>query len=592
MILYPLRTLLLTTAVLFLSGIIIQTARANNLGLPDKLWDYFEPLLVPVALAVGIFLLERFQREQEAAREERQQAREKEWIEQREAMVAENADEQRKQAELSAYLDRVTTILMTRNATSTPDLVVTVVRTATLQALTSLNNDKPKIQQVLDFLRDADLLQDKKPLLGKGIFRSANLKGRDLANLLLQGADLQEAILTDTLFAYANLSQTNLSGASVVLPEEEGKERNQPDWRSVILKEAYLEGLKLSGSNLSDANLSNAFCAGVDFGEAWLINTSMVETDIRGANFGSANLQRAKLQKAIIDEQTLWPKADLRGADLSGTDLQHMNWQAVKIDSTTFLPDPKWFLVWEIANGLIANNDLSGRDLSYARLVKVDLQKANLSNCSFIGTDLTEANLAHSDLSNANLQEAILTKTDLHFANLTGVLLEEEPKIDYKWRIVHALVNNTLDELFDIQGTPPLFKNTPQQQETEAADQLVSVDLSMAYLGHCNLRGRRLTGANLSESILKKADLTDADLTGANLKDCDLTEAILCRATLRGARMQGCKLPGAQLEEANLQEANLTNAEISGEQLKTVKSLYKTILPNGQTYFQVKYTGD
>lgn len=593
---YPLRTIVLTIAVALSVKIIVQTAQANNLGFPDKLWGYFELLFFPMMLAVGIFLLERFQRKEEAAREERQQLSEKKQRAEREEIAIANAEEQRKQATLSAYLDRITNVLMARTSASDIDLMLTVVRTATLQGLTALNNDKPKIQQVVDFLQDANLLQHESPMLGKGILYSANLKGRDLTKLSIEHIDLRKADLRETILAHANMSYANLSGAQVSLPlEEGGEEGNKPDWCNTTLKHATLEGLNLSRSNLSNADLSDAFCSNVDFRGALLVNTSMVRTDIRSVNFEDADLQGAKLQEAIIDEQTQWRNVDLHRANLTGTNLQQMNWQAVKIDPTTNLPDTKWFVICDIVNGAIVKDSLSRQDLSYARLVGVDLQNANLSGCNIVWTDLSGANLAYADLSKSDLRGAVLTNADLSFANMSGTRLDEEPKLDYKWRIVHALVNDSLDKLLTPQSLDreeTLFKEIPLQVEAEEDTQLVSIDLSKAYLKYCNLRERKLTGANLSTSILERGDFTAADLAGANLEECDLTGAVLCKTNLKRARMKGCKLLNAQLEDADLEEADLTDAMVSDEQLKKAKSLNRTTLPSGVVNFRANYAGN
>ena len=59
--------------------------------------------------------------------------------------------------------------------------------------------------------------------------------------------------------------------------------------------------------------------------------------------------------------------------------------------------------------------DLSGLDLSGARLWKAELAGANLS-----GADLSRANLGNANLSGADLSGAVLTKTYLTQANLGG----------------------------------------------------------------------------------------------------------------------------------------------------------------------------
>ncbi|MDA7676378.1 pentapeptide repeat-containing protein [bacterium] len=99
----------------------------------------------------------------------------------------------------------------------------------------------------------------------------------------------------------------------------------------------------------------------------------------------------------------------------------------------------------------LSGMDLSGLDLSYA--------------------DLMGANLRGTNLANTDLSEAILFNADLRRAKLN-----ENTKIDSKWRLVWEIVN-----------------------EGAAGS---------------NLSDANLTGANLTGADLSKANLTGADLTG------------------------------------------------------------------------------
>jgi uncharacterized protein YjbI with pentapeptide repeats len=87
-------------------------------------------------------------------------------------------------------------------------------------------------------------------------------------------------------------------------------------------------------------------------------------------------------------------------------------WNAWRVENPDIRPD------------LIQAN-LSGLDLSGARLYLTDLIDANLFGAKLGGADLADANLSGADLSGANLtgsnlQRAILIETDLTDADLTG----------------------------------------------------------------------------------------------------------------------------------------------------------------------------
>jgi hypothetical protein len=121
--------------------------------------------------------------------------------------------------------------------------------------------------------------------------REANLRGANLCEADLSGADLRGA----------NLCEADLSGA---------------DLREANLREANLSRAKLRWANLSVvdlrwANLSKANLVGANLCGASLYGASLSGADLREANLGGANLRGAKLSWAHLRV------ANLREADLS-----------------------------------------------------------------------------------------------------------------------------------------------------------------------------------------------------------------------------------------------------------------------------------
>jgi uncharacterized phage-associated protein len=112
--------------------------------------------------------------------------------------------------------------------------------------------------------------------------------------------------------------------------------------------------------------------------------------------------------------------------------------------------------------------DLSGADLSDAKLYRANLPGANLSDANLYGANLSGTDLSGADLSDANLSCANLSCADLSDANLS------------------------------------------------------CANLSCANLYGADLSGANLSGANLSGADLYGANLSCADLSGANLSGADL----------------------------------------------------------------------
>ena len=90
------------------------------------------------------------------------------------------------------------------------------------------------------------------------------------------------------------------------------------------LRGADLSNANLRGANLRGADLSNANLRGAGLSEADLSNANLRGADLRGANLRGADLRGADLSNANLRGAGL-RGADLRGADLRGADLRGAN---------------------------------------------------------------------------------------------------------------------------------------------------------------------------------------------------------------------------------------------------------------------------
>ncbi|MDJ0901486.1 MAG: pentapeptide repeat-containing protein [Xenococcus sp. MO_188.B8] len=78
--------------------------------------------------------------------------------------------------------------------------------------------------------------------------------------------------------------------------------------------------------------------------------------------------------------------------------------------------------------------DLSDEDLSNDLLSGADLSGANLSGADLSDANLSDANLSDANLSDADLSDADLSDVNLSGANLRNTIINEETKLDDKWR--------------------------------------------------------------------------------------------------------------------------------------------------------------
>ncbi len=206
-----LRSILWTVGIVVVLIVVILIHRASQ----ATLWDWLNLLIVPAALAVGGFLLNRAQREREL----------------------EIARQRAQDAALQAYLDHMTQLLIKENPHEllSNDKVREVIHARTLHVLEQLDESRretPRKRALLQFLYKTDLIPGR-PRAFSGSFSilfAANLKGTDLkeigleraylkgANLTgatLHGADLRGADLTDANLTDADFTGANLAGAKV-----------------------------------------------------------------------------------------------------------------------------------------------------------------------------------------------------------------------------------------------------------------------------------------------------------------------------------------------------------------------------------------
>jgi hypothetical protein len=254
-------------------------------GFPQKkLFDWIQILVIPVAVAVGTFVLNRTaEKRDEAARQaqkERDEAAQKAQKERDEA--AQKAQKERDEeisaqrtqdAALQTYLDRMSLMLVERPLlTARPGEPLSVVaRALTLTILGRLDGYRKRA--VLEFLYEAGLINRDQSVIDLGdTYPRAN---RMMATLGLEPG-----------FESAQLQAATLARSH--------------------LRAAHLEGANLEGANLQAANLQGADLQGADLRAAHLEGAELLEADLRGAD----------LQGAIVGDEQLAGALSLQGATM------------------------------------------------------------------------------------------------------------------------------------------------------------------------------------------------------------------------------------------------------------------------------------
>ena len=327
------------------------------------------------------------------------------------------------------------------------------------------------------------------------------------------------------------------------------------DWQGepgiIQLKWADLSGAVLPGAQLMDASLEFVDLSG---------------SDLRGASLENANLYGAKLIEADLSDATL-SGANLKHAQLERSNLRRATLTRIHL-GTSLLPLP--------FDGEVFGVEIEPVQFSYTTLIGADLRDANLKEVDFFYSDLTQARLSGADLTEAKFFETDLSTADLSGAILTrasfeGAILNDNTRLDRKWRQLWELVNGVRS--FDMQR----------------------LDLTGANLGYLDLSGKDLSGLNLSE-----AEFHNCRFVQANLQETNLTGAVIFRPDFSGANLKGTRfkdaymieaimdsadLDGADLTNAMLGYANLSGAQnLTDEQLSSAKNLLFARMPDGSLY--------
>lgn len=120
-------------------------------------------------------------------------------------------------------------------------------------------------------------------ILTDAVIRAANASEADLS-----GADLRRADLGDANLILTDLTAANLTGAHLRSASLSGADLEGCQLRECNLAGAGLFGCNLGGSDLGGCNLDGADLGEVDLRASRLVQTSLVRTELAGADFRDA----------------------------------------------------------------------------------------------------------------------------------------------------------------------------------------------------------------------------------------------------------------------------------------------------------------
>jgi hypothetical protein len=166
----------------------------------------------------------------------------------------------------------------------------------------------PTSTAVADWLTELESSADDR-LRGLALrhLNRVNLRGQDLSECDLTGADLAGGMLRETRFRDSCLRGVDFSEADSSACDLSGADLRQTRW---------------GGSNLCRAVMVDANLRQASFRGAYLRDACLRNADLRGVDFTGSCLQGASLRDANLNGAVLHA-VDLRTTDLQGTTAQH-----------------------------------------------------------------------------------------------------------------------------------------------------------------------------------------------------------------------------------------------------------------------------
>lgn len=172
--------------------------------------------------------------------------------------------------------------------------------------------------------------------------QGADLRGRDLRNIVLvdcdfRGANLAGALLNDASITLCDFDGANFDGAFFSGSRMRKSKFRGANMRSAALLYSVFTGCDLTGAIFDDADMSEMQAhdclfrnASMKWANMWKV--VFAETDLTGADLGGARMIEAKIRDSSLDG------SNLRAASLANASIEDVELRGAKYNRHTFWP--------------------------------------------------------------------------------------------------------------------------------------------------------------------------------------------------------------------------------------------------------------
>lgn len=274
-------------------------------------WKVLDLLIVPAALALGIWWLNKKQKETELEIAENQRKEDYRIAQEKNNTEREIAQDRNQQALLDGYFDRMTNLILEKGVKN-PDSgneIRNIARTHTLSVLRNL--DGKRKGQVLRFLYESGLVGQP-------------------AIIELHAAEFRETdLIMVPLSVFKDENGRSPKGwteeliTQFVIKDYDGFPHNVRKAWSASLWQAELRDVDFSGAVFILTKFGYANLDEANFTEAILPLANFEGANLRGASLQGADLRRANLSKATVTDNQLQTAKSLEGAIMPNGEIYH-----------------------------------------------------------------------------------------------------------------------------------------------------------------------------------------------------------------------------------------------------------------------------
>ncbi|MGI8650148.1 MAG: pentapeptide repeat-containing protein [Rubrobacter sp.] len=251
---------------------------------------------------------------------------------------------------------------------------------------------------------------DRKAILLRFLYE-ADLINRDSAVISLDGADFRGADLYGFKLTDADLRGADFSSANLSHADLSGSDLVWAKFRRANLQKARFKNSQMTATTLRRANLACAYLEGAN-----LTNSVLPRADLTRARLSGAILRGATNLDRCVMRETDLTGADLSGARLFGADLRGAYLSGAALDRTRFVVHRTERLNMEVNEEEKVRMEMEDEDL-----INEDLTDADLTGVVLDDTCPVETRISDKQLSScSSLKNAVLPAK--------SGLMEDEPE--------------------------------------------------------------------------------------------------------------------------------------------------------------------